>query len=379
MNAVLASAASAAADASASALAQHAAWLRAPHTLAEASNLLVPWLVQLIASWVAFLLYAYIDAEHFAKGADYFHNVKLPTRHPIDRSPLERGHAASGRGSTDFPPLFCGLVRVKSAFAYSQLFMVPLVLFNQCVIWPCVSLLFVWPLWQRREAASGIGAWPWPQQLAALVLLMVVSDHIWYWSHRMLHLPLFWSWAHREHHVAPQAALSATFVHPLEYALFTLAIQMPFALAGFPMVVHAFPLAWGMFTGSGAHSGYSGALANGDEHNAHHLVTDVNFGLIMVADRIYGTHWRPEAKDEAGKAGGSGRARPTERPLWAQSSELTRGIAGEFGSLVVGGIGRADDLFVGAPAVAARAERGAEAHKRSPARRGSSPARRPRL
>jgi len=117
-------------------------------------------------------------------------------------------------------------------------------------------------------------------------------------------------------------------VHPLEYALFCLAMQLPFALAGFPMRVHAFPLGWGMFTGSGAHSGYSGALANGDEHNAHHLVTDVNFGLLMVADRMWGTHWRPAP----------GATRPPRAA--AADAALTRGIEREYGGLVVGGVGK---------------------------------------
>lgn len=31
-------------------------------------------------------------------------------------------------------------------------------------------------------------------------------------------------------------------------------------------------MGWGMFTGSGAHSGYSGTFANGDKHNAHHMM-----------------------------------------------------------------------------------------------------------
>ena len=68
-----------------------------------------------------------------------------------------------------------------------------------------------------------------------------------------------------------QAALSATYVSPLEYALFTLSTQLWFALVGFPLLPVVIALGWGMFTGSGAHSGYSGGLANGDEHNAHHV------------------------------------------------------------------------------------------------------------
>jgi sterol desaturase/sphingolipid hydroxylase (fatty acid hydroxylase superfamily) len=204
--------------------------------------------------------------------------------------------------------------------------MVPLVLFNQLIVWPLVSLLIIWPIWQQREAESGISSWSWIAQLGTLVSLMVVSDQLWYWAHRMLHLPMFWSWAHRDHHVAPQAALSATFVHPLEYSLFCLAMQLPFALAGFPMLIHAMPLGWGMFTGSGAHSGYSGVLANGDEHNAHHLVTDVNFGLLMIADRMWGTHWRPESGLSL-----------SQLNLKLKKSSITKEIEDEFGDGIVAG------------------------------------------
>jgi hypothetical protein len=69
-------------------------------------------------------------------------------------------------------------------------------------------------------------------------------------------------------------------------------MQLPFAVAGFPLLPYLIPLAWGQLTGGGAHSGYSG-FANGDKHNGHHLYHNVNFGLLMVADAVWGTHWAP--------------------------------------------------------------------------------------
>jgi len=357
----------------------HAAWLLAPHSLADARNLLVPWAVQFLASWAAFLLYMRADWRLFREGgAARLHASKLPSRHPLTRRPHLPGERAGAAGAERPLPLLFGLVRCD-VFWFSQLFMVPLVLFNQLVVWPLVSLLVVWPLWQRREVlagegdASSVARWPLGAQLAALAPLMLVSDQLWYWAHRMLHLPQFWAWAHRDHHVAPQAALSATYVHPLEYALFCLAMQLPFAAAGFPMLVHAVPLGWGMFTGSGAHSGFSGTWANGDEHNAHHLVTDVNFGLLMVADRMWGTHWDPRAGAARGGAAeapagkGPGAAGPAGGPAagpaaarrgsvaggarkgagasagaakapGAALSALTRDVESEFGDLVVGAV-----------------------------------------
>lgn len=61
-----------------------------------------------------------------------------------------------------------------------------------------------------------------------------------------------------QHHIAPQAAISTTFVHPVEYAMFSTSVMLPAALLGLPVGLFSFPLAWGMLTGCGAHSGYSG-------------------------------------------------------------------------------------------------------------------------
>ena len=39
---------------------------------------------------------------------------------------------------------------------------------------------------------------------------------------------------------------------------------------------------WGMFTGSGAHSGYAGGFANGEQHNRHHTHHVSNFSLFLL-------------------------------------------------------------------------------------------------
>jgi hypothetical protein len=120
---------------------------------------------------------------------------------------------------------------------------------------------------------------------------MLISDQLWYWSHRLMHTPWFWRNWHVMHHVAPQCALSATYVHPGEYMLFCLAMQLPFALTGFPVWVYVVPMGWGMLTGGGAHSGYGGDFANGEKHGTgHHLYHSANFGLLMTADMMWGEY-----------------------------------------------------------------------------------------
>ena len=261
-----------------------------PHTLSSARTLLLPWLVQFIMSWVGFSIYMVWDYQHYT--ARTLASAKLPSRHAIHLQPRAAlpDSALLPDGTallyTDLlPRALCPRV---SIFWYSQLFMVPLVLFNQCVVWPLMSLVFVWPLWAGRDGslASFGGFLP---SLAAMVALMLVSDQLWYWSHRLMHTPWCWRHLHRMHHIAPQCAISATYVHPWEYALFTLSMQLPFAIAGFPLGMYLVPMGWGMLTGSGAHSGYGGDFANGEKHGTgHHLYHNSNFGLLMIADIMYG-------------------------------------------------------------------------------------------
>lgn len=262
---------------------RHAEWLLQPHnwraaeTWGALETLFYPWAVQFVMSWVGFTIYMVWDYRSYARGT--LETDKLPSRHPIHDNPKGAGERLT----------LCGVP--CSPFWYSQLFMVPLVLYNQLVVWPLVSLLVVWPQWAQNR--TPLAAWSWPGVVGALAALMLVSDQMWYWSHRLMHTPYAWRALHKMHHVAPQSAISATYVHPWEYTLFTIAMQLPYAVAGFPLWVHAVPLGWGMLTGSGAHSGYSGEFANGDKHNAHHYYHNVNFGLLMIADMVFGTHWAP--------------------------------------------------------------------------------------
>jgi sterol desaturase/sphingolipid hydroxylase (fatty acid hydroxylase superfamily) len=227
----------------------HVEFLSRPHDLWEQQGgwiFFLNWAVQFFCSWAAFSIYIIWDYRNYKEGK--LETSKLPSRHPM------------------------------IPFWWSQIRMVPMVLYNQLVVWPLVFLLLIWPQWviSQRTAAE----WPggYPSLIVSMLLLLLISDQMWYWSHRLMHTKWCWKHLHKLHHVAENTAISATYVHPIEYAMFTLAMNLPWALVGFPHFVHVFPLGWGMFTGSGAHSGYSGDFANGDKHNAHHLFHNCNFG-----------------------------------------------------------------------------------------------------
>jgi len=274
----------------ASPLASWVAWLTTPHPFSDAATLFYPWLVQCVASWVGFSIYIVWDYRCHIAGT--LASAKLPSRHALHLQPRaalpDCALAPDGTAELWADLLPAPLRPRVSVFWFSQLFMVPLVLFNQCVVWPLVSLLCVWPAWARRDGTLEAWGGLLPA-LGAMVALMLVSDQLWYWSHRLMHTPWCWLHLHRMHHIAPQCAISATYVHPWEYALFTLSMQLPFALAGFPLALYLVPMGWGMLTGSGAHSGYGGDFANGEKHGTgHHLYHNSNFGLLMIADVIWG-------------------------------------------------------------------------------------------
>ena len=269
-------------------LEDHVTYLTSPHAgnWDSARLLFWPWFIQFVMSWVGFSIYMAWDYSSWRRGT--LESDKLPSRHPLTDSPLPSSLLLPGATLRLFegllPAWACPRV---SIFWYSQLFMVPLVLFNQCVVWPLASLLVVWPQWAL--AAGRGGAWGALPALAALAPVLLVSDQLWYWAHRLMHTPWAWRHLHKMHHVAPQAAISATYVHPWEYTLFCLSVQLPFAIVGFPIWLFCIPLGWGMLTGSGAHSGYGGDFANGEKHGTgHHLYHSANFGLLMIADMIYG-------------------------------------------------------------------------------------------
>jgi hypothetical protein len=139
----------------------HVRWLLAPHGLDDASTLVYPFVVQLLASWAGFLFFAARDYRAWKAGT--LKAEKLPSRHPL----------------TDYPAgadgILCG-VRLEP-FWYTQLSMAPAVLFNQCVAWPLASLLVVWPQWETRHRP--LAEWGAVELLLWFAALMLIADQLW--------------------------------------------------------------------------------------------------------------------------------------------------------------------------------------------------------
>lgn len=128
-----------------SSLSAHAAFLATPHVgdALAARTLLWPWAIQFVASWVGFSMYAYWDWLAFSRGT--LDKEKLPSRHPLSESPLPASESGNdgklALWRSILPEALCPRV---SVFWYTQLFMVPLVLFNQVRLCVCVWLVAAW-------------------------------------------------------------------------------------------------------------------------------------------------------------------------------------------------------------------------------------------
>ena len=132
---------------------QTTAFLSVPHgtNWNVMQTIIVPWSVQFVFSWVAFLLFMKMDYEHYTLGQ--LSIMKLPTRHPL------------------------------KPFWEVQLRMIPLVFYNQLVVWPLMYLLILWPIWSQTHISEGewskrFGWWSLPLSWFALA---IISDQMWYW------------------------------------------------------------------------------------------------------------------------------------------------------------------------------------------------------
>lgn len=55
---------------------------------------------------------------------------------------------------------------------------------------------------------------------SSIVVFLVIEDALFYWTHRLLHVPPLYQWIHKQHHqFYTPVGMAAEYVHPLEYLL----------------------------------------------------------------------------------------------------------------------------------------------------------------
>lgn len=143
-----------------------------------------------------------------------------------------------------------------------------------------------------------------PVFVCQVLFLIIVEDFLFYWGHRLLHLPALYRHFHKWHHEYYNSiVLSSGYTHPVEFILTSFLPSTVGAglLAGkchiLSMLVF---LALRISESSDAHSGYDFPIcptkylplsAGTTYHNHHHLKNVGNFGsFFIVWDSIFGTN-----------------------------------------------------------------------------------------
>lgn len=130
-----------------------------------------------------------------------------------------------------------------------------------------------------------------PELARDFVLCLLLREALFYYSHRLFHIPYFYVRIHKKHHkfTAP-IALAAQFAHPVEQIFANaLPISVPPQIVGSHVVTFWIFLAWELFNTATVHSGYDFFRNKAKMHDLHHEKFNLNYGSIGLLDWVHGT------------------------------------------------------------------------------------------
>jgi len=128
--------------------------------------------------------------------------------------------------------------------------------------------------------------------LAELVVILLVEEVVFYYSHWILHHRRLYKHIHKKHHEwTASIALVAVYAHPVEHVVSNL---LPVALG--PLIVGSHPATmWLWFSIAllstlNSHSGYHlPFLPSPEAHDFHHLKFNQCYGVLGILDYLHGT------------------------------------------------------------------------------------------
>ncbi|KAJ5493354.1 hypothetical protein N7539_002100 [Penicillium diatomitis] len=124
-----------------------------------------------------------------------------------------------------------------------------------------------------------------------IAISLVLREALFYYSHRLLHVPFLYRRIHKKHHkfTAP-IALAAQFAHPVEQIFANaLPISLPPQLLYSHILTFWAYLAWELFNTATVHSGYDFFHNKARMHDLHHENFNLNYGSIGLFDWLHGT------------------------------------------------------------------------------------------
>lgn len=159
---------------------------------------------------------------------------------------------------------------------------------------------FTWPLWEysgvhviNQHTQSAL-----PPSLVKFlidfVVIVLVEEFMFYYSHRLLHYGVFYKYIHKQHHdfTAPIGPASE-YAHPIEF-LFSniIPVMVGPMVAGCHVTVLWFWIVIAIMNTINAHSGYRFPwcpLGDATDHDLHHSQFTVNYGSLGLLDWAHST------------------------------------------------------------------------------------------
>ncbi|XP_075365639.1 fatty acid hydroxylase domain-containing protein 2 isoform X2 [Mycteria americana] len=128
--------------------------------------------------------------------------------------------------------------------------------------------------------------------LVELSIFTLIEEILFYYTHRLVHLPLLYKHIHKKHHewTAPIGVVSI-YAHPVEHMLSnTLPVMTGPMIMGSHIVSIAAWFSLALLTTSISHCGYHlPFLPSPEFHDFHHLKFSQCYGVLGVLDYLHGT------------------------------------------------------------------------------------------
>jgi methylsterol monooxygenase len=159
---------------------------------------------------------------------------------------------------------------------------IPLVLFNLLIVSPLPIYIIETNLnWMDRSFSY---VWLLPE----FCVLYLLSDFLFYVTHRILHLPSFYKFHKLHHQIIHPIGISAIYAHPIEYIFGNiLPVGLPLLLlSSHQIVAYAWTIASIFETVCVAHGGY---LDMSEYHDIHHRLNIYNYGTSTIWDNMFNT------------------------------------------------------------------------------------------